>query len=354
MYKKQRLNIALIKPPLVGHKHRGTGVYARNLYSALEKSEEVNVSLTDYKDKLESFDIVHYPYFDPFFLTLPFFRRKPAVVTVHDLIPLKFPQHFPPGARGFIKWQIQRLSLSRSNAVITDSFSSKEDIIKYAGVSEDKINVIYLGTEEEFKIIHTEKRLEEVKNKLKLPDKFILHVGDVNYNKNIKGLVKAFSTVGKFYPLLNLVLVGNGFINPSPQLLKIKKLIESLNIQDKIHFIGHVTIDELVGLYNLAKVYLQPSFAEGFGLPVLEAIACGTPAIVGNLSSLPEIVGKAAILVDPYNVDDIAKEISKILHFDTATYRSIVEKGLRQAKKFSWNKCAGKTLEVYKKVVSNK
>lgn len=347
----QKIKVALIKPPLIGHQYRGTGEYARRLYYSLSKHREIDISLVDGKI-LDDFDIIHYPYFDPFFLTLPFFKKRKTVVTVHDLIPLKFPEHFPPGLRGSIKWQLQKLSLTKVDAVITDSFSSKKDIMKYTGMSEDKIHVIYLGVGEEFKIIHSNKILKGIKNKLKLPDEFILHVGDVNYNKNIEGLIKAFNIVRGSYLTLNLVLVGDGFVNPSPQLSQINRLINSLNLRDKVCFIGHVATDDLVGLYNLAKVYLQPSFAEGFGLPVLEACACGCPVVCSNQSSLPEIVENKAILVDPYKIENIAKGTLKVLNCDKNQYRGLVENGFSHVKKFTWSRCAFETVNIYKKIIS--
>lgn len=347
----QKLNIALIKPPLVGHQYRGTGEYTRRLYGTLKKNSDVNISLLGIKSNLDNFDIVHFPYFDPFFLTLPVLKNKPRVVTVHDLIPLKFPQYFPVGIKGFLKWQVQKASLLRTDAVLTDSEASRKDIIKYTGIDGEKIYVIYLGVGKEFKITRSEKILNKVRKKLNLPDEFILHVGDVNYNKNIEGLVRAFSLVCKSYSSLNLVLVGDGFVNSSPQLLQINDLINSLALCDKVYFIGHVNTDDLVGLYNLAKVYLQPSFAEGFGLPVLEAMACGCPVVVSNTSSLPEIVGKAAILADPYKVDDIKEAMLKMLHFDPLAYRSTVERGLRQVKKYSWEKTVAQTIAVYRQIL---
>mgnify|MGYP001570429698 FL=1 len=116
----KQIKIALVDPPLSGHKLRGTGIYTLELYKALQKQKEVIVSLVDIKSDFSAFDIVHYPYFDPFFLTLPIIKKKPTVVTVHDLIPLKFPKYFPKGIRGEIKWRIQKFSLRDIQAIITD------------------------------------------------------------------------------------------------------------------------------------------------------------------------------------------------------------------------------------------
>jgi len=352
MKQRKTLNIALVKPPITGHQYRGTGIYTENIYIGLKKVNEISVNLISVKDGLERFDLIHYPYFDPFFLTLPLLKKRPTVVTVHDLIPLKFPRYFPKGVKGYLKWQIQKFSLGQSDAIITDSYSSKEDIIKYAGINKDKIRVIYLGIGDGFKIIESKKILESIKKKFKLPHDFLLHVGDVNYNKNIEGLIKVFAIIHKSYPDLELLLVGSGFINNSWQLQKIKHLIDSLNLADKVHFLAQVSIDDLVGIYNLAKVYLQLSLAEGFGLPVLEAMACGCPVVASNQSSLSEIAGDSSILVDPKDYPKAANAVTDLLA-DASKYRYMKSKGLARVKMFNWEKTAKQTIEVYKKVINN-
>lgn len=348
---KQKIKIALINPPLTGHKYRGTGEYTERLYTALRKTNKINVSLLNIRDNLGFFDLIHYPYFDPFFLTLPLHKQKPTVVTVHDLIPIKFPDNFPAGLRGKIKWWTQKTSLKSCQGIITDSNSSKEDVVRFTGINQDKIKVIYLGIGEQFKVIDSGEQLSKVKNRLKLPDDFILLVGDVNYNKNIRGLIRAFNIIINKYPLLSLVLIGKGFVDPSLQLSDIIQLIKSFRLNDKVHFISHVSTSDLIGIYNLAKVYLQPSYAEGFGLPVLEAMACGCPVVASNCSSLPEIVGDASATVDPYEVQDIANGCLKILS-DEKSRNNIIQKGLKRARLFSWEKCAEETLEVYKNILN--
>ena len=347
----KQLRAALVNPPLIGHKLRGTGIYTDRLYDALKIHKEVDVVLVDIKDNLGPFDLVHYSYFDPFFLTLPFRKIKPTIVTVHDLIPFRFPQFFPKGIKGELKWQIQKILLKKSDAIITDSYSSREDIIKYASIDEKKIQVIYLGVGKEFKAIKSGEKLEEIKNRLKLPDEFILHVGDVNYNKNIKGLIKAFNIIKSQYPSLNLVLIGKGFVNPSPQLSEIIQLINSFELTDKVYFTGGFSTGDLVGIYNLAKIYIQPSFAEGFGLPVLEAMTCGCPVVTSDNTSLKEIVGNASVLINPHDVDDIAGGITEILS-DKQKRDKLITEGIARSKLFSWEKCAEETIEVYMSVVN--
>lgn len=344
-----KLSIALVSPPIIGHKFRGTGEYTTQLYESLKEYKNIDVSLVEVNDHLDKFDLVHFPYFDQFFLTLPILRTYKNVVTVHDLIPLAFPEHFPKGIRGTIKWQIQKISLLRSDAILTDSFASKGDILKYTTASEDKVHIVPLGVRKEFQVTKNAELLNNIKKKLKIPDNFILHVGDVNYNKNIIGLIKAFSYVTAEYKIF-LVLVGRGFIEYSSQLNKINNLITELGMVNRIVKLGHISLDELIALYNLAKAYIQPSFAEGFGLPVLEAMACGCPTIVSKTSSLTELVGDASIMVNPHDEKDIAKGILEILNNETKQ-QEIIKKGLQRASKFSWDKCAEETVKIYKSII---
>lgn len=350
MNSNPKLKIALIAPPLSGHKYRGTGTYTKELYQALLKIREIEVKLIDIKDTINDFDLIHFPYFDPFFLTLPFVRVKPTVVTVHDLIPLRFPKYFPPGIKGRFKWQIQKFSLRNASGIITDSYASKEDIVRFTRITPAKINVIYLGVDDEFGIIHDKGKLEKMRQNLCLPKEFILHVGEVNYNKNILGLIKAFRLLNKSHKELNLVLVGNGFIKDSRELQDVTALIKESGLEKKIHRLGYIDKTDMIGIYNLAKVYVQVSFAEGFGLPVVDAMACGIPVVVSNSTSLPEIVGEAGLLVDPNNVKQISGSIS-ILYSNKKMKEELSEKGLERIKFFTWDKCAVQSLAVYQKAM---
>lgn len=348
----KKLKIALVNPPLIGHKLRGTGTYTDELYKALKKENEVDVSLMDFNSVISDVDIIHYPYFDPFFLTLPLINKKPTVVTVHDSIPLIFPEHFPKGFRGWIKWSIQRFSLTRINTIITDSNTSKADIVKFTGIREDKIQVVYLGVSSAFRVRKDKKFSINLKKKYFLNDDIILYVGDVNYNKNIINLLKAFSEIIKSYPNYQLVLIGNGFINDSKQLSEIISVISTYSLNGKVIRLGNIDLEDLAGLYNFATLYIQPSYAEGFGLPVLEAMSCGCPVIVSNVSSLPEIVSDAGLFINPDSVKSMVEGlISMITNEDLR--KNFIDKGLIRAKFFSWKKCAEKTVKVYRKVLSS-
>lgn len=347
---KLKINVGFVLPPLVGHQKRGIGHYYRALLQELKKRPDLAVEEINIGDYVGTYDLIHYPYFDPFFLTLPLVKIKPIVVTVHDLIPLKYPKYFPTGFKGMLKFSLQRYSLLASRRVMTDSLSSKNDIIKFIGVDKKKIDVIALGVSDDFKAFENKEDLRR-SLKLNLPDEFILCVGDVNYNKNISSLIRAFSLVNKKINKIHLVLVGAGFINKSKPRDELISLIKSLDLTDKVHLIGDLALSDLVATYNLAKLYIQPSLAEGFGLPVLEAMACGCPVISSDRSSLKEITADAAYGINPQNINDMASAMVTIYQNQDRTDELIIL-GLENAKKYSWDKCAQQTVDVYKKIIS--
>ncbi len=337
---------------------RGVGFYTERLLQAFDKTKPAGFKIEVVKfpyrqSNRDNYRLVHFPYFDPFFLTLPFKRSCPTVVTVHDLIPIKFASHFPKGLRGFIKWQFQKLLLRQVEAIITDSEASRKDIAKIISYPKEKIYRIYLAAGEEFKKVKT-RQLKEVVQKYSLPKDFILYVGDLNWNKNVVGLLKSFCLLKSQRPKLKLVLVGKAFLEKD--LLErraITEFIKKRNLSNEIKFVGFVSTAELVALYRLASCYCQLSFYEGFGLPVLEAMACGCPVVCSNKGSLPEIVGRAAVLVDPYKEKKTAEVVNEVLS-NKKLQKKLSRAGLRQAKKFSWKKTAKETLDVYKRVLRHR
>jgi len=355
---------------------RGVGFYALNLFTALKDLHDDNEYLFK-KQKAGQIwsDIVHFPYFDPFFLTLPIVKKTKIIVTVHDLTLLKFPDYYPSGIRGKIKWQIQKRLLKKADAIITDSRNSKEDINAIIGYPKDKIFVVNLAAGKEFTKLaignppagRTGWQLT-IKEKYQLPDIFLLYVGDVNWNKNIKGLIKAFyqiktqmvqpkagrprvENIKTTIQKLKLILIGSAFKNDNLfELHKIKKLIKELNIEREVKLLGFVPIEDLVAIYNLATLYIQPSFYEGFGLPVLEAMSCGCPVLSSNQASLSEIGGQSVEYFNPFNQKDFATKLINLLN-NKNKLASLSSLGLIQAKKFSWERTALETKKVYKIIV---
>lgn len=326
------------------HGRRGTGVYTKNLVEALERyASHHTYSLFTRKQKVpDNADIVHYPYFDPFFLTLPLVKPKPTVVTVHDLIPLVFPEHFPKGIRGSIKWQIQKISLRNVRRIITDSDSSKRDIEKITGFPEDRIDTVYLAPDPVIR------RVEDAKPIVKAP--YILYVGDVNWNKNIPSLLRAFKELPKN---MKLILVGKAFIDSGiTETKEVNRLIESLGLVGSVVRTGFITEEKLSSLYSNASCLVLPSFYEGFGLPVLEAMSCGCPVVAANISSLTEIAGPA-IKVQPESSKSISEGIQRVLASNVTERKKLISEGYAWVSKFSWATTAKETVVSYEKAINN-
>lgn len=269
-----------------GHEVRGIGVHTSELMRALRILRYKDIRISKFEPK-EKYDLVHYTVFKPFSFSLPF--RKPAkkvVLTIHDLIPLIYPEHYPAGIKGNLIFLIQKLLIKKNvDAIITISETSKKDICRFLGVDSSKIHVIYLAPKGIFKrIADSEKRI--AKEKYNLPDSFALYVGDVNYNKNIPGLIEMCK-----HSNIPLVIVGkqakdieNQNLN-HPELMHLKGLNWS-----NVTRLGFVPDEDLAVIYNLAEVYVQPSFYEGFALPPLEAKACGTWVIATKIQAHTEIL----------------------------------------------------------------
>lgn len=343
------MNIAFDASPLSNaNKNRGVGKYTEMLLSGLRKLSEVNVREFRNGQPIPPCDLVHYPYFDPFFLTLPLFKKYPTVVTIHDLIPLHFPKEFPRGVKGDLKWQIQKQSLKSVKVIITDSECSKRDIIKFTKISPQKIHVVYLAPL--FSEINiSENEIRNFKQKYSLPDKFLLYIGDINYHKNIPNLYRA---LGLLKEKIKIVLVGNSFLNNSlPEKKQLDKLATDLKIENKLLKLGALTDKEIKILYLLVSAYIQPSLYEGFGLPVVEAMSSGCPVVCSDRGSLPEVAGDAVIYINPDNPQSIAFGIEKILCLDEKSRQDIIEKGKTQSSKFSWTKTVQQTVEIYKKYI---
>jgi glycosyltransferase involved in cell wall biosynthesis len=308
--------------------NRGMGVYAEQMRLRLPRLVEVVG---------HNQDLTHYLVFKLF---APRPLLLPAVVTVHDLIPLKYPKAYPLGIRGRWRWRQNKKFLRRANGIITDSQASKRDIIKFTGIDSDKILVVYLAAKEIFRPV-------KAVNKFGLPDKFVLYVGDLNWNKNVVSLAKTCLKLD--YPL---VVVGRQAAaadfdarHPENQELVEFQSLAKINPR-QIICMGAISQRDLVMVYNLATIYAQSSRDEGFGLPVLEAMACGCPVLSSEQGSLPEITGKAALKLSPANL--------KLLWNSQRLRRQFSQLGLSQAKRFSWDKTVKATVLIYEKVIADR
>lgn len=332
-------------------KSRGIGSYAFNLVDSLNKYTDIEALLIEGVKSRKSVDLIHYPFFDFFNLTLPLIKSKPTVVTVHDIIPIIFPEHYPPGQKGEIKKRIQLLSLKGARAIVTDSSSSRKDIVQFLGLNQEKIFNIPLAPGPGFKVIPPSS-LGKIKEKFSLPDKFCLFIGSVNWNKNIVSMVNSC-----IKNKIEIVLVGGDFENKGnldhPELKTYKEFIEKFSSDRMVKILGRIENQELVSIINLASATLLPSFYEGFGLPILESQACGTPVITSRTSSMPEVAGDGAFFVDPYSEEEMSFAVKRVME-DRALRDTLVERGLKNSKKYSWEKTALNTANVYKGILNVK
>jgi len=320
---------------------RGVGFYAQFLGEAL--SELPEVELTD-KDP----DVIHYPFFDLFYPTLPFLKKTPTVVTIHDLTPLVLSDKYPKGVKGSIALLRQYLSLKGAKAVITDSQNSKRDIVKLLHIPENKIFVTPLAVDPAYSMPVSQADLKRIKEKYHLPEKFVLCLSaGPNPNKNLPSLAKVTQRLN-----IPLVLVGKGLLQEigEPVHPELKDLME-IKKYDHILYPGFVPTDDFNGMLKLATVYCQPSLYEGFGLPVLEAMTASCLITCSNSSSLPEIYHPQALVFDPRNLDEMEQVLKKAILLTPKERELQIKAGLKRSQDFSWDKTARETLEVYKKVV---
>lgn len=333
-----------ISPLQTGHKVRGVGFYLEHLKNSLVKyfPENEYVFFQRGEKLADDVEVVHFPYFEPFFLARPIYNKFKTVVTIHDLTPIVFPSLFPRGIKGELKWYMQKLALKKANAIITDSKNSKEDVVRFVGVRESKVKVVYLAAGEQFKKI-------KAKNKFNLPDKFVLYVGDVTPNKNLPRLLDAAKELK-----IPLVMVGKNLVNEeydktNPWNVDLNRVHELAEGDKNIMRLGFVSDEDLVSIFNLATVFCMPSIYEGFGLPILEAQACGCPVITTKEGSLKEVAGNSAFIVDAFNVESIKEGIKKVFS-DEKLQKELSEKGFLNSQKFSWKKTAQETINAYKNI----
>ncbi|MCL4459983.1 MAG: glycosyltransferase family 4 protein [Chloroflexi bacterium] len=291
-------------------------------------------------------DILHSPDFIP-----PFRRRCKSVITVHDLAFLHYPQLLTAESKRYYG-QI-RQAVESAEGIIAVSESTKRDLREQLGVPETKITVIYEAADAIFRsIVDAEQVCSELWSRFRLKDAFFLFVGTLEPRKNLPTLLRAYELLRRqqgagtsLRQLPSLVIAGaRGWLYE-----EIFALVQTLQLEKSVIFVGAVTADDLLYLYNGALALIMPSLYEGFGLPALEAMSCGTAVIVSNCSSLPEVVGEAAVQVDPNDFEQLALVMQRLL-VDNALRADLQRKGLERAKQFSWEQTARQTLEVYRRV----
>lgn len=280
---------------------------------------------------------------------VPELLNAKLVVTVHDLSFLLFPDLHTEENRRLLMQNLIYVN-SRPAMVICDSEQTKIDLIKFFHVPEERIEVVYLGVDHIFSDPITEENRQKVLEKYEISGfDYLLSVSTIEPRKNFERIINVFSEMIKNEKYSNLHLVcagGAGWKNE-----KIYELVRRNNLEDRVKFIGFVDERDLPSIYNGARLFLYPSLYEGFGLPVLEAMSSKVPVITSNTSSLPEVAGDAAVMVNPYNEKDIYNAVENVLNNENLRKQLITE-GTQRANLFTWENTAQKTLEVYYKVFS--
>ncbi|MBI5815334.1 MAG: glycosyltransferase family 4 protein [Nitrospinae bacterium] len=385
----QAVNVLFDLRPLQGgfkaHKKRGIGVYARSL-AARRLLAPGNLSISGFHDPcfesaeaeaagsgalaigpLTTFARVNFKefftqhlfmrkviekharaakadiLFFPTHLDVPMGLGAPYVVTAHDMIQSALKERFYTSLKHRLHTAAQAAVLRGARLVIAVSEHTKWDVVKYAGVDPARIAVVHNGVDPVFR-----PGVMADLSRFKLPDRFILNVGGIDWRKNVDLLLHAFGRLREKEPDVYLLMAGD--IKGDPQYAKFTARLESEKLDRAVIELGYVAAEELAALYGKAAAFFYPSVYEGFGLPVLEAMACGTPVVSTNLTSIPEVAGSAAILLDPSAKEDFAEALIRLVRSQDERGR-LSQAGLSRAQQFGWDKCATETFNLISRVV---
>lgn len=297
-----------------------------NLNDALFDSFLVNKLI-----KKEKIDLFHGPA-----NVLPFHKVKGVryLVTIHDLAFLKFPEHYPLSFRLYYQFHLKR-TLNNADLIITDSFNTRNDIREYFRISEKKIKVVHLGVGESF--------FKETKKRRLIKEKYFFSVSTHQKRKNILSILE---TMRKSEELQQYKYVISGLIPPD-QREALNKKIDDLKLNEKVKIIGFVPEEQLINLYQNAEFFIYPSLYEGFGLPVLEAMACRCPVITSNNSSLVEITPEKKWLVDPHSLEDISDKMERMICLSSKERTGLIQRNFVFSQKFTWEKTAKKMITIF-------
>ena len=287
-------------------------------------------------------------YHGPDFVLPPMNDKVHKVVTVHDLAFVEHPEYTVPPLAAYLNKVVPE-AVAAADVVAAVSQATSQTLIEHFKTPPEKITIIPNGIRPYFRRITDPILLSATRHKFGLKHPFVLGVGTLEPRKNHLGLIKAFhkvqsATGNKLRPAMLVLAGGPGWLYDETQ-----QLIAKLKLENKVRFLGHVTELELITLYSMTDVFVFPSFYEGFGVPLIEAMACGTPVITSNTSSLPEVAGDAAVLIDPHNTGQIAKAMLQVLE-DNQLRDELRQKGYTRAQHFTWPKSASKMLSVYQKL----
>jgi len=300
--------------------------------------EQIHVPWVLHREKPDVFHAPHY--------VLPPATRCRSVVTIHDCIHLMFPQYLRNRAAYLYARASMWSAAHQAHRILTVSQASKRDIIHFFSVPPEKVVVVYNAIEERFSETPSEDAIERVRERYQLNHPFVLYVGNIKPHKNLVRLIEAFAELRRRgFDELKLLIIGDE-ISKLPAL---RRAVHSHKLHKHVRFLGYLEDETLASLYRLASVFVFPSLYEGFGLPPLEAMASGTPVVTSNVSSMPEVTGDAAVLVDPYSVESIVEGIARVLK-DPALSADLRRKGIARAREFSWDRSVQRTRQLYQEV----
>lgn len=285
----------------------------------------------------DSLDLLHVPFY-----YLPPGAPHKSIVTIYDTRFLRFPETYPRARAAFLRAMVPR-SLRRARLVVTISEFSKREIVELVGIDPQQIRVTPLAARSAFAPVVCEETRVAVAAKYKVPSRFILSTSTLEPRKNLARVIEAFAQLRGSGIEEHLVLAGVKYFGDGD----IMAAIARHGLAECVHIIGYVDDEHMAALYSMASVFIYPSLYEGFGIPPLESMACGTPVVAANGTSIPEVVGDAAVLVDPYDVQDIARGLRHVLG-DPLFARKLSERGLAHSKSFSWTTTAELTVNAYR------
>ncbi len=345
-------NLARSLAPLLSIDERLTILFHPQHPLALPSSEKVGLlpvaaspfGLMQQWEVPQLLRLLHADLYHSAYVVMPYAPRVPTVLTVYDLIPLLYPEQSSGRARLLARWA-NVLALRTARRVLAISEATRTDYIRHLDAKPKKIITVPLAADPTFAPIADPRRLAALAEKYALPETYVLYFGSNKPHKNLARLVEAWHITDRQRQVAGCKLVIAGVWDrryPEAQ-----RRVEALRLHDRVVFLGPVTEADLPALYSRAKLFVFPSLYEGFGLPVLEAMACGTPVVCSEVSSLPEVAGDAALLVNPLNVDALAEAISRVCT-DRPLADELRRRGLAQASRFAWEQTAHRTLAIYR------
>ena len=301
-------------------------------------TEQLRIPLRLYREQIDVFHAPHY--------VLPPLTPCRSIVTIHDCIHLMFPQYLPNRLAHTYALAAFWVAIRRSTRILTVSEASKRDILRFFKVPSEKVTVIPNAIDKRFRIAPAEEEVVRVRERYQLSGRFVLYAGNVKPHKNLERLLDAFFILRREgVDDFKLLIIGNEI----SKYATLRRAVHRYNLHKHVRFLGFVPGDTLAVLYRLADAFVFPSLYEGFGLPPLEAMASGTPVLTSNVSSLPEVVGDAAILINPYDPRSIADGMRRLLT-DATLRQDLKARGLARAHQFSWARSVSRIREIYGEV----